>query len=142
MALILAGMLMLSAATEDVEALAAQAGVDVMDLQGAAHTTGLEPREYLYMTGELQRPFTPTVRAPSSVWDRLAACESGGRWNTNTGNGFYGGLQFTLGTWRAYGGTGMPHLASKGQQVAVAERVLRRQGWRAWPTCARRLGLR
>jgi resuscitation-promoting factor RpfA len=80
--------------------------------------------------------------APASVWDRLAQCESGGNWNTNTGNGFSGGLQFAGSTWRAYGGKGAAHQASRGQQIAVAERVLASQGWKAWPACSRKLGLR
>ncbi len=76
-----------------------------------------------------------------SVWDRLAECESGGNWSINTGNGFYGGLQFTLSTWRAYGGTGMPHEASREEQIAVAERVQDAQGWGAWPGCTSKLGI-
>ena len=75
-----------------------------------------------------------------SVWDRLAQCEAGGNWSINTGNGFYGGLQFTLSTWRAYGGTGMPHEASR-EQIAVAERVQDAQGWGAWPACTSKLGI-
>ena len=72
-------------------------------------------------------------------WDRVAACESGGNWSINTGNGFYGGLQFTLGTWRAYGGTGYPHQNSKAEQIRIAERVrLGSQGLGAWPVCGRR----
>jgi hypothetical protein len=80
--------------------------------------------------------------APASTWDKLAKCESGGNWKTNTGNGFYGGLQFSHRTWRAHGGTGMAHQASRAQQIAVAERVLANQGWKAWPACSRKLGLR
>lgn len=76
------------------------------------------------------------------VWDRLAACESGGRWNINTGNGFYGGLQFTLSSWQAVGGSGYPHLASKSEQIARAEILQSRQGWGAWPACSTKLGLR
>ncbi|WP_106096907.1 LysM peptidoglycan-binding domain-containing protein [Pseudonocardia dioxanivorans] len=79
--------------------------------------------------------------APADAWDRLAQCESGGNWAINTGNGFYGGLQFTLSTWKAYGGTGSPQNASRAQQIAVAERVLAGQGWGAWPACSRKLGL-
>jgi len=78
--------------------------------------------------------------APASVWDKVAQCESGGNWNTNTGNGYYGGLQFSAGTWRAYGGTGSAHNASREQQIAVAERVLAGQGWGAWPVCSRKAG--
>lgn len=75
---------------------------------------------------------------PSVNWDAIAACESGGNWSTNTGNGYYGGLQFTLGTWRANGGRGMPHNASKAEQIRVAENTLRSQGIGAWPVCGRR----
>jgi len=80
--------------------------------------------------------------APDEVWDQIAQCESGGRWNTNTGNGFAGGLQFTPSTWRAYGGSGSPAGASRAQQIAVAERVLAAQGWGAWPVCSRKVGAR
>ena len=78
---------------------------------------------------------------PTSTWDSLAQCESGGNWSTNTGNGFSGGLQFTSSTWSAYGGTGSPENASREQQIAVAERVQASQGWGAWPSCASQLGL-
>ncbi len=71
-------------------------------------------------------------------WDAVAACESGGNWAINTGNGYYGGLQFNLGTWRANGGSGMPHAASKDEQIRVAENVARSQGMGAWPVCGRR----
>jgi resuscitation-promoting factor RpfA len=80
--------------------------------------------------------------APASSWDRLAQCESGGNWGIATGNGYYGGLQFSPATWRAHGGSGMPHTASKSEQIAVAERVLSTQGWKAWPACSKKLGLR
>lgn len=76
------------------------------------------------------------------VWDRLAQCESGGRWNVNTGNGYYGGLQFSLSSWRAVGGSGYPHQASKSEQIARAETLKARQGWGAWPACTAKLGLR
>jgi uncharacterized protein YabE (DUF348 family) len=77
-----------------------------------------------------------------SVWDKLAQCESGGNWSINTGNGFYGGLQFSLSTWRAYGGTGMPNKASREQQIAIAKKIQAKQGWGAWPACSTKLGLR
>jgi hypothetical protein len=86
-------------------------------------------------------PRPPTV-AGNTVWDRLAACESGGNWSSNTGNGFSGGLQFSPGTWRANGGAGSASSASRAQQIAVAQRVLASQGWGAWPACSARLGLR
>ena len=75
-------------------------------------------------------------------WDRVAKCVSGGNWGTSTGNGYYGGLQFSKATWKAYGGQGMPHKASRAQQIKIAEKVLKKQGWRAWPACSRKLGLR
>ncbi|HZI97914.1 MAG TPA: ubiquitin-like domain-containing protein [Actinomycetales bacterium] len=90
---------------------------------------------------EPEPPAAPAV-ANGGVWDRLAECESGGNWSINTGNGYYGGLQFSLSTWRAYGGSGMPHENSRAQQIAVAERVQDAQGWGAWPSCSSKLGLR
>jgi murein DD-endopeptidase MepM/ murein hydrolase activator NlpD len=82
--------------------------------------------------------------APVSVWDKVAACESTDNWQINTGNGFYGGLQFTQSTWETYGGTAYApraDLATKDQQIAVAEKVLRGQGPGAWPVCSVRAGL-
>ncbi|KQX77377.1 transglycosylase family protein [Streptomyces sp. Root1310] len=81
--------------------------------------------------------------ADSGVWDRIAQCESGGNWSINTGNGYYGGLQFSAGTWRAYGGTAYASTAdkaSKAQQISVATKVQNAQGWGAWPTCSARAG--
>lgn len=83
----------------------------------------------------------PANAASVSTWDALAQCESGGNWGTNTGNGFSGGLQFTPSTWAAFGGTGSPQGASKGEQIRVAENVLQGQGWGAWPACSAKLGL-
>jgi uncharacterized protein YabE (DUF348 family) len=75
----------------------------------------------------------------SSAWDRIAACESGGNWAANTGNGYYGGLQFTIGTWQAYGGSGRPDQNSREAQIAVAERVRAAEGgYGAWPVCGAR----
>lgn len=65
----------------------------------------------------------------------IAYCESGGRWHINTGNGFYGGLQFTLRSWWAVGGRGFPHRASPLEQMYRAVRLARVQGWGAWPVC-------
>ncbi len=79
-----------------------------------------------------------TASADGMNWDAVAACESGGNWAINTGNGYYGGLQFSLGTWRANGGNGSPHNASREEQIRVAENVLRSQGRGAWPVCGRR----
>lgn len=82
--------------------------------------------------------------APSdgSVWDRLAACEAGGNWAANTGNGYYGGLQFTLGTWRSLGGSGLPSQASREEQISRAQALQARSGWGQWPACTAKLGLR
>ncbi|GGQ89106.1 LysM peptidoglycan-binding domain-containing protein [Streptomyces flaveolus] len=76
--------------------------------------------------------------ATASEWDAVAQCESGGNWSINTGNGYYGGLQFSASTWAAYGGTqyaSTADQASKTQQIAVAEKVLAGQGKGAWPVC-------
>ncbi len=81
---------------------------------------------------------TGTANADSVNWDAVAACESGGNWAINTGNGYYGGLQFTMGTWQSNGGTGSPHAASRDEQIRVAENVLHTQGIGAWPVCGQR----
>ncbi|MET9910552.1 transglycosylase family protein [Streptomyces sp. NPDC006476] len=83
------------------------------------------------------------VAADGGVWDRIAQCESGGNWHINTGNGYYGGLQFSAGTWRAYGGSAYASTAdkaSKQAQIAVATKVQHAQGWGAWPVCSARAG--
>lgn len=74
----------------------------------------------------------------TGVWGRIARCESGGNWSINTGNGYYGGLQFTLGSWRAAGGSGYPNQASKAEQISRAKILQSRQGWGAWPVCSSR----
>lgn len=82
-----------------------------------------------------------TANAAPVNWDALAQCEASGNWGANTGNGYYGGLQFTQQTWNAYGGQGNPANASREQQIAVAERVAAGQGLNnAWPACSRKLG--
>jgi LysM repeat protein len=82
--------------------------------------------------------------AASTVWDKVAACESGGRWSINTHNGYYGGLQFSPRTWSGFGGrkyASSANKASKAEQIAIARRVLASQGPRAWPTCGRKAKL-
>ena len=96
--------------------------------------------------------FVPVVVGPAPAdaatlrtWNRLANCESSGRWHINTGNGYYGGLQISRSTWRAYHGkrfARLPNRATKGEQIRVAERIRRHQGWGAWPVCTRRIGVR
>ncbi|WP_406491890.1 LysM peptidoglycan-binding domain-containing protein [Streptomyces sp. NBC_01604] len=81
--------------------------------------------------------------ADGGVWDRIAQCESGGNWHINTGNGYYGGLQFSASTWRGYGGTAYAPTAdqaTRSQQITVATKVQQAQGWGAWPTCSARAG--
>ena len=131
-----------------------------------AGETGLRDVTYriVYRNGEisvrkvlqqdvLRRPVDEVVKvgtkAPAvnfasgnSVWDRLAQCESGGNWAINTGNGYYGGLQFSLGTWQSYGGSGLPSNASRETQIAIATKLRNASGgYGAWPGCARALGL-
>lgn len=82
--------------------------------------------------------------ATDETWNRLAQCESSGNWHINTGNGYYGGLQFAPSTWREFGGTKYApraDLATREQQIAIAEKVLDVQGWGAWPACSAKLGL-
>ncbi|MEH0824781.1 MULTISPECIES: transglycosylase family protein [unclassified Micromonospora] len=88
--------------------------------------------------------FGPAAPASAGVnWDAVARCESGGNWKINTGNGYYGGLQFSRATWNGYGGqkyAARADLASRSEQIAVAEKVLRGQGIGAWPVCGRKGG--
>ncbi|CUR57433.1 Transglycosylase domain protein [metagenome] len=85
---------------------------------------------------------TSNFAGGDTVWDTLAQCESGGNWAINTGNGYYGGLQFSLGTWQAYGGTGLPSQASRETQIAIATKLRDASGgYGAWPGCAAKLGL-
>jgi hypothetical protein len=89
---------------------------------------------------------TPVVATAGSAdaasvrkWDRIAHCESGGRWHINTGNGYYGGLQISRSTWNGYGGRKfayLPSRATKREQIRIAERIQNGQGWGAWPSCA------
>jgi hypothetical protein len=86
----------------------------------------------------------PVTYSGSSVWDDLAQCESGGNWAINTGNGYYGGLQFSYDTWHGYGGgefADYPHQATREQQIIVAERLHAARGYAPWPACRAKLGL-
>ena len=78
--------------------------------------------------------------ASATDWDAVAQCESSGKWNTDTGNGYGGGLQFTNSTWHAFGGSGEPEDASREQQIQVAEKVKGSQGMGAWPVCSKKAG--
>jgi hypothetical protein len=94
-------------------------------------------------------PAAPAAPAPpfvvdGAVWDRLAQCESSGNWAINTGNGYYGGLQFDIPTWLAYGGGAFaerPDLATREQQITVAEALYAKRGFQPWPACRIKLGL-
>jgi hypothetical protein len=148
MAILAAAMLMVAAALEptpEISQAAEQAGVDVVDLEGALLTVGEpDPIRYLRHAGHLPWPVVPAAPA-RSVWDSLASCESGERWNIATGNGFYGGLQFDRQTWLAYGGGAYAATAAgatRAQQIAVAEKLRAARGFQPWPACSRRLGLR
>lgn len=86
-------------------------------------------------TAALSLALSAPASADSVNWDAIAQCESSGNWSINTGNGFYGGLQFLPATWWGNGGTGMPNQASREEQIRIAENVLRTQGIGAWPVC-------
>ncbi|MBN9734722.1 MULTISPECIES: transglycosylase family protein [unclassified Pseudonocardia] len=89
-------------------------------------------------------PAAPSVEK-TATWDKLAHCESTSDWQADTGNGFKGGLQFTPTTWKSFGGTefaSSPEQASKSQQIEVAKKVQDEQGWKAWPSCTKKLGWR
>ncbi|MBN2622337.1 MAG: transglycosylase family protein [Acidimicrobiales bacterium] len=79
--------------------------------------------------------------ADYATWDALADCESGGNWAANTGNGYYGGLQFSASTWQSVGGTGLPHEHSRETQIHFGQVLQARSGWGQWPHCSAKLGL-
>jgi len=93
-------------------------------------------------TGRLPDGATDLGITPDNVWDWLAQCESSGSWNLDTGNGYFGGLQFHPDSWYFVGGSGSAHQASREEQIARAEILLSYQGWGAWPACSKWLGLR
>ena len=121
---------------------------EVVDRERVRTVVTRKPVTEIVTVGTQERPVAPAPSSTanfaggSSVWDRLAQCESGGNWGINTGNGYYGGLQFSLGTWNAYGGPGLPHQQSRETQIAVAERLRNASGgYGAWPHCSGVLGL-
>ena len=77
----------------------------------------------------------------TAQFEALAQCESGGNWSINTGNGYYGGLQFSAATWRGIGYGGLPHQASKATQIEAGQKLQGQSGWGQWPACSRKLGL-
>jgi hypothetical protein len=131
---------------EDVATLAAEHGLDAVELQGAVLTVQSTPVAYLQHEGLITRPAPALAVGPPvtnlSLWDRLAACESGGNWASNSNPRYKGGLQFDAPTWRSYGGLAYApsaHLATKAQQIAVAERLRAARGLQPWPVCGRRV---
>lgn len=124
-------------------------GVEVGRTETASNVL-TEPAPAVVRVGTKPKPAPPAPPAApasgrGSTWDSLAQCEATGNWAANTGNGFYGGLQFTQQTWAAFGGTQYApraDLATREQQIAVAEKVQAGQGWGAWPSCTSKLGLR
>jgi resuscitation-promoting factor RpfB len=101
-----------------------------------------DPVDEIVKVGTKERAVATNYASGNSVWDQLAQCESGGNWAINTGNGYYGGLQFSLSTWRAYGGRGYPHQQSREYQIMIAERLRAAAGgYGSWPHCSQQLGL-
>ena len=99
------------------------------------------PRDAIVRIGTKEE-VTSNFAGGDTVWDALAQCESGGNWAINTGNGYYGGLQFSLGTWQGYGGPGLPHQQSRETQIMIAEKVRTATGgYGSWPACSQSLGL-
>lgn len=122
--------------------------IDLSFLDEISTTTTAPVRTSSVQAAPAPEPLDPEA-LDSSKWDRLAHCESGGNWATNTGNGYGGGLQFAHGsrwsTWRAFGGEEFaphPWEATREQQIEIAERVLASSGWGAWPGCTRMFGWR
>jgi hypothetical protein len=128
------------------------AGASTLPRSFAAHGSyGTARRRALPAPRRLQRPsrwrvsrsaFRALADEPGDVWVRLRACESGGRYDTNTGNGFYGAYQFHPRTWRNLGFPGLPHQATPELQDEAARRLQARSGWGQWPVCSRRIGAR
>jgi resuscitation-promoting factor RpfB len=118
---------------------------DVLRNRVVDRRTLTEPVAQIEYRGTKQRPApTATYAGGNTVWDRIAQCESGGNWAINTGNGYYGGLQFSAGTWTAYGGGAYAptaNLATREEQIAIGEKVQAAQGWGAWPVCAAEAGV-
>ena len=106
-----------------------------------SHSTKSAAVDKIVRVGTKETAPAANYASGNSVWDAIAQCESGGNWAANTGNGYYGGLQFNLGTWQSYGGQGRPDQNSREAQIAVAERVRDASGgYGAWPVCGSKFG--
>jgi uncharacterized protein YabE (DUF348 family) len=115
---------------------------EVVTKKALKSTVLKKPVDELVRVGSKERPEPTNFASGNTVWDRLAQCESGGNWAINTGNGYYGGLQFNLETWRSYGGSGYPHENSREEQIRIATKVRDANGgYGAWPACSQELGL-
>jgi hypothetical protein len=129
---------------------ALSAPVDVEDLSPAGSAA---PHRTVDQQADLRAVATPRPTPPptrvvtypgDTVWDRLAQCEASGNWAANTGNGYYGGLQFSHSTWLGYGGgayADYPHQATREEQIAIAEKLRAARGYQPWPACRIKLGL-
>ncbi len=119
-------------------------GVWSNDAQSSDSSAGDEPSDTSNDSNDASSDDSssePDYSGGGTVWDDLAQCESGGDWSINTGNGYYGGLQFLLSTWQANGGSGYPHENSREEQIRVAENLRAQAGFSPWPSCASQLGL-
>ena len=120
----------------------AHRGDGVFDVLGDVAGPSLEGFHPGFTTPEAERYVSQLSAERLAVWEALAFCESTGRWDINTGNGYYGGIQFSPQSWWAVGGQDYPHQSSQIEQIYRGELLLELQGWGAWPGCTRKLGLR
>lgn len=134
-----------------VDTLAALSAPVAVENLSAPSSTGERPT--VDLQAELRAVATPRPTPPptrvvtypgDTVWDQLAQCEASGNWAANTGNGYYGGLQFSHSTWLGYGGgayADYPHQATREEQIAIAEKLRAARGYQPWPACRLKLGL-
>ena len=146
----------ITAASQPVEARAIAEAVPYRDAAPATPAILVLPAAVTTTTVAPPPPPPPPAAVPAppaapravgdpndpAAWDRLARCESNGNWATNTGNGYYGGLQFSLRSWRGVGGTGYPHEATRDVQIEMGKRLHASGGWKHWPACTRSFGWR
>lgn len=131
-----------AAAEAEVRRIEAQRAEAAEAARATTTTPASAPSTPQATTPKSPAPAPAQAVSGGSTWDALAQCESGGNWAINTGNGYYGGLQFSAQSWRGVGGTGLPHQHSRETQIAMGEKLRAVQGWGAWPACSRKLGLR